>query len=197
LFLDPVIFVEEPAVDSKNYFDTIASQWDEMRRTLFSENVREMAYAVAGVQAGDLTADIGAGTGFVTEGLLERGARVIAVDQSAEMLRELERKFGSTGRVECRAGTAEALPLQEGEVQFVFANMYLHHVECPAAAIREMARILQPDGELIITDMDAHTYEFLRIEQHDRWLGFARSDVQRWFEAAGLEEVVVKEVGET
>jgi ubiquinone/menaquinone biosynthesis C-methylase UbiE len=184
-------------MDSKEYFDTIASQWDEMRSTFFSDNVRETAYAAAGMDAGCLAADIGAGTGFITEGLVERGVRVIAVDQSREMLDELERKFSPSGKVECRVGSAETLPIEDGIIDYGFANMYLHHVEDPQAAIAEMVRILKPGGKLIITDMDAHTYEFLRLEQHDRWLGFIHPDVRRWFEAAGMEDVVVKELGDT
>lgn len=184
-------------MDSKEYFDLVASRWDEMRSALFSENVREMAYEAAGVEAGCLAADIGAGTGFITEGLVEHGVSVIAVDQSLAMIEELKRKFGITGTVEGRVGMAESLPLEDGAVDYGFANMYLHHVEDPQTAIREMARILKPGGKLVITDMDTHAYEFLRTEQHDRWLGFAHSDVRRWFEAAGLEDVVIKQMDET
>ena len=69
--------------------------------------------------------------------------------------------------------------------------MVLHHAEDPPAAIREMARALKPGGTLVITDADSHTHEWLLTEQHDRWLGFARADVSRWFQEAGLEEVSV------
>jgi len=48
--------------------------------------------------------------------------------------------------------------------------MYLHHVEDPPAAIKEMVRILKPGGKIVITDADEHNYEFLRTEQQDRWL---------------------------
>jgi SAM-dependent methyltransferase len=74
--------------------------------------------------------------------------------------------------------------------------MYLHHTERPAQAIREMARILKPGGALVITDLDEHSFEFLRAEQHDRWMGFRRDDVRRWFEQAGLQNVRVDCAGE-
>jgi ubiquinone/menaquinone biosynthesis C-methylase UbiE len=74
--------------------------------------------------------------------------------------------------------------------------MYLHHVASPPQAIKEMVRLLKPGGKLVITDLDAHNFEFLRTEQHDRWLGFRREDVRRWFTAAGLKNVVVDCVGE-
>jgi ubiquinone/menaquinone biosynthesis C-methylase UbiE len=176
---------------SKAYFDDVATQWDQMRQNFFPEATRERAFAVAGVQPGKLAADIGAGTGFISEGLLQRDVRVIAVDQSEAMLAEMQKKFAAGSSIEYRMGESENLPILDNTVDYVFANMYLHHVESPSKAIREMARILSPKGVLVITDLDEHPFEFLRIEQHDRWLGFKRDDVRLWFEEAGLKEVMV------
>lgn len=182
-------------MSSKEYFDQVASQWDQMRASFFSVAVREKALEIAGVQAGEKAADIGAGSGFISEALLRRGIAVVAVDQSEEMLAEMKHKFPDAA-VEYRAGEAERLPLTDGEVDYAFANMYLHHVESPGKAIAEMVRILKPGGRLVITDLDEHNYEFLRSEQHDRWMGFKRADVQGWLETAGLKQVVVASVGE-
>jgi len=66
---------------SKEYFDAIGGGWDEMQQRFFSTAVREKALSVAAVDSGKVAADIGAGTGFITEGLHERGLKVIAVDQ--------------------------------------------------------------------------------------------------------------------
>jgi ubiquinone/menaquinone biosynthesis C-methylase UbiE len=183
-------------MSSTQYFDQVADQWDTMRQGFFSETVRETAYTVANVQTGTLAADVGAGTGFLTEGLLQRGVQVIAIDQSQAMLTQMQQKFGLRGKVDYRQGTSEHLPVEDGMVDYAFANMYLHHVESPAVAIREMARMLKPGGKLVITDLDEHQFEFLRTEHHDRWMGFQRADVARWFEKAGLTRVKVDCVGE-
>jgi ubiquinone/menaquinone biosynthesis C-methylase UbiE len=182
---------------SRQYFDQVAQQWDQMRQSFFSEAVREKAYAVAGVQADQTAADIGAGTGFISEGLLRRGLQVVAVDQSAAMLEEMKRKFAQFAGADYRLGEAESLPLPDGAVDYVFANMYLHHVASPLQAVKEMARLLKPGGKLVITDLDEHSFEFLRTEQHDRWPGFQREDVRRWFTEAELKNVAVDCVGES
>jgi ubiquinone/menaquinone biosynthesis C-methylase UbiE len=179
-------------MSSKQYFEDIASKWDDMRSSFFPESVREKAAAKAGVKAGSVAADLGAGSGFVTEELLKHGAKVIAVDQAEQMLEIMRHKFGPNASVEYRLGEAQRLPIESGMVDSTFANMYLHHVEHPAVAIKEMTRIVKPGGKVVITDLDEHNFEFLVTEQHDRWMGFKREDVKRWFEEAGLKNVSVE-----
>lgn len=112
------------------------------------------------------------------------------------MLVELGAAFGCPS-LEGRQGEAESLPIDDLSVDCAFANMFLHHVESPPAAIEEMARILKPGGVLVITDMDEHDFDFLLTEQHDRWAGFDRSDIREWFLGAGLRDVKVGPVGST
>ena len=183
-------------MSSKPYFDEIARQWDQMRDGFFSEAIREEALAVAGVQRGMVAADLGAGTGFITEGLVRAGLQVIAVDESEAMLETMRKKFSGIEGIDYRVGEAETLPIPSGGVDYAFANMYLHHVAAPSKAIKEMARILKPGGKLVLTDLDEHPFEFLRLEQYDRWLGFKRQDVQQWLIEAGLKDVAVDCVGE-
>ncbi len=182
-------------MSSKDYFGKVAERWDEMRQEFFSEEVRNKAYEVAEVEVGKVAADIGAGTGFITEGLVMKGVKVIAVDQSEEMLSMMRNKFIELDNIEFRSGDAECLPLEDYEVDYVFANMFLHHVEDPSKAINEMVRILKPGGKLVITDLDIHEFEFLKTEQFDKWMGFNREDVKKWYLSAGLKDVIVYCVG--
>lgn len=178
---------------NKAYFDQVAKQWDQMRSTFFSQSVREIAYLAADIQPGKRAADIGAGTGFVTEGLLIKGLEVIAVDHSRAMLAELKNKFPT---LDCRFGESEELPIPDQAVDYVFANMYLHHVKRPFVAIREMTRILKSNGNLVITDLDAHNFMFLKLEHHDRWMGFERQTVSDWLKNSGLHQIRVDPVNQ-
>lgn len=180
---------------TREYFDHVAGQWDEMRRCFFGEGVRVAAVKAAELRPGAIVADVGTGTGFLAEAALDLGARVIGIDISEGMLEQARSRFAGRS-FEARRGGTDALPLADGEVDAVVANMVLHHAPDPPAAIREMARALRPGGRLVITDADSHTHEWLRTEQHDRWLGFARPDVSRWFSDAGLESVSVGDTAE-
>ena len=173
---------------SQAYFDEVAAKWDGMRSEFFSETVRERAIAAVGIGPSMRALDVGAGTGFVTHALMAAGAHASAIDASPKMVEFL----GARG-IDARVGDAESLPFSDGVFDRAFANMCLHHVERPAVAIREMARVLKPGGRLAITDLDTHSFEFLRVEHHDRWMGFARADVGRWLRDAGLVDVKVED----
>jgi ubiquinone/menaquinone biosynthesis C-methylase UbiE len=181
--------------ETRQYFDTVADQWDDMRRTFFGDGLRDAAIQAAGIRAGSLVADVGTGTGFIAEGALAARARVIGIDSSEKMLAQVRARF--LGRAfEACAGDLDSLPLETDEADAVLANMVLHHATDPKHAIREMVRGLKPGGRIIITDADTHTHEWLRTEQHDRWLGFERTDIARWFEQAGLVDVAVVDTRE-
>lgn len=134
-------------MSSKEFFDRVARDWDEMREGYYSDDVRVGALAAAGVESGKTAADVGAGTGFISQGLIQEGLRVIAVDQSEAILNEMKRKFGDIDAIDYRVGNAQDLPVPDQAVDYTFANMCLHHVESPPDAIREMARILRPGAD--------------------------------------------------
>ena len=182
-------------MSSKDYFDRVAQDWDEMRESFFSDEVREEALSTATVQKGKIAADIGAGTGFISESLIQAGLQVIAVDQSEAILKEMKRKFAGIETIDYRVGQAQNLPIPDATVDYAFANMYLHHVESPPKAIAEMVRILKPGGKLVITDLDEHEFDFLREEHHDHWMGFKRADIEKWFQSSGLRDIYIDSIG--
>jgi len=169
----------------RGYFDEIAPRWDDMRRTYFSEGVRDRALSEARVQPGKLAADVGAGTGFITEGLIGHGVEVLAIDESLPMLQVLRRKAFGAAACTVASGAPNVSPFVPARWTMFFANMCLHHVVHPAAAIGEMARILKKGGTLTITDLDEHAFAFLTEERTDRWMGFKKEDTRTWFAEAG------------
>ncbi len=179
-------------MSSREYFERISGKWDKMRQDFFSEALREKAILAADAQSGKIAADVGAGTGFITEGLIQKGIHVIAVDQSKAMLHNMRIKFKDSNLVDLRLGEADRLPIDDETVHYVFANMLLHHVEHPLLAIKEMARVLKKDGKLVITDLDEHEFKFLKNEQHDRWMGFKKEDLRRWLTEAGFKKIKIE-----
>lgn len=176
---------------SLDYFEDISDDWDTMRTEFFSDNIRVKAFAKAELNDGCTVADIGAGSGFITEGLLNKNVKIKAIDQSPAMIEVMKKKFIDHTNIEYLIGDAENLPLEANSIEYAFCNMYLHHVSAPAKAIKEIYDKLKLGGKLVITDLDKHEDRFLILEQYDKWLGFDRNDIKKWFEEAGFKDVEI------
>ncbi len=88
--------------------------------------------------------DLGAGTGKFSLRLLATGAKVIAVEPAPAMLQELRREFPV---VEAREGIAEAIPCPTASMDVVICAQAFHWF-ANAQAVREINRVLKPDGML-------------------------------------------------
>ncbi len=182
---------------SASYFEQVADEWDTLRAGYFPEALREAAIAKAYLRPEMAVADIGTGTGFVAAGLAPLVREVYAVDASPAMLEAARRNLGTFGNVTYRVADGAALPFEDGSLDAIFANMYLHHCPDPQAAIAEMVRVLRPGGRLAITDLDRHDHEWMRTEMADEWLGFDRGQVRSWLRGAGLVNVIVDCTGQS
>jgi arsenite methyltransferase len=181
---------------SAPYFAQVAEQWDQLRQGYFTEAVRQAAIDRAYLHPQMVVADVGAGTGFVSAGLAPLVQHVHLLDGSAAMLEVARRNLAGFNNLSFHLADGLALSLPDASVDVVFANMYLHHCPDPLAAMRELVRILRPGGRLVLTDMDSHSYEWLKTEMSDLWLGFERAQIRAWFEQAGLVNVLVESTGE-
>jgi SAM-dependent methyltransferase len=85
--------------------------------------------------------DLGAGTGRLTERLLELSLDVVAV----EPLDEMRAHVPAAARAV--SGTAEAIPLGDGAVDVVVVGQAFHWFDAPVA-MREIARVLRPGGRV-------------------------------------------------
>lgn len=180
---------------SLDYFQEVSEDWDEMASSFFGDAPRNQIMSIAKMSSIRTVADIGCGTGYLTEAFKNHPAQVFAIDQSTEMLKQMAVRFKDNKNIVYLPGSSDNLPLEDESMDMVMANMYLHHVEDPAVAIKEMARLLRPGAQLIFTDLDKHDHEFLITEQHDRWMGFEREDIKIWLQEAGLEEIILDCVG--
>ncbi|HTU79579.1 MAG TPA: class I SAM-dependent methyltransferase [Solirubrobacteraceae bacterium] len=88
--------------------------------------------------------DVGAGTGKLTEALLDAGHRVIAVEPLAQMRAILAARLPRASALE---GTAEALPLADASVDAVTVGAAFHWFD-QAAALAEIRRVLRAPGVL-------------------------------------------------
>lgn len=89
--------------------------------------------------------EIGAGTGKLTQQLVERGLAVVAVEPVAEMRRRL---VADVPGVEVVDGAAENLPVEAGSFDTVVVGQSFHWFDF-RASLDEIVRVLRPGGHLV------------------------------------------------
>jgi len=149
------------------HFDSTASYWDAVysERDLQGAIYQQRQAAVLGYVDAALARrdraqqigralEIGCGAGHLTVRLGERNLMVNAVDASlamVELTADQVRQAGQQGRVDVSLADVHALPFEADKFDLVVAVGVIPWLHSPARAIAEMARVLRPGGQLILT----------------------------------------------
>jgi SAM-dependent methyltransferase len=156
-------------------------------RWLYRAKARALERALCGVPADARALDVGCGTGWVVGRLLERGHEVEGCDIAAVAVERLARMEPRARFFETALG-AEPLPRPDGSFGLVTALDVLYHLPDDTEfehAVRDLARVLEPAGTLVVTDglgeRDRDPAAHVRFRSRPRWEAAAR--------AAGLRGV--------
>ena len=122
-----------------------ATDYDELRPTYAPEAIRWVAER-ARLEPGSLVVDLAAGTGQLSRRFVPLGVRVVAVEPAANMRAVLATNLPDVTAV---GGTAEAIPLDDGQADAVVIGNAFHHFGAEAA-FAEIRRVLRPGGALAL-----------------------------------------------
>jgi len=172
-------------VKVQTFFRGAAATWDHAREALVGR--RTDLLALLDLFDADWTVgDLGCGTGHISEALAPVVKRVIAVDESSNMLSAARRRLGAFENVEIRTGSLETLPIENEELDVALLFMVTHFVPEPVKVLAELRRTLAPRGRLLITDLTAHAEEEYSLKSGHIWQGFAEEQLRAWVTDAGL-----------
>ncbi|HXV37760.1 MAG TPA: ubiquinone/menaquinone biosynthesis methyltransferase [Myxococcota bacterium] len=152
--LDPLPPIGEKRARVRAMFDRIAPRYDRLNRLIslgLDQRWRRCALERIRVGQGDRVLDLACGTGDLIELALARGAQVIGVDFSLEMLRA-SRERGI--RAALLQADAEALPLPDGAATVATCGFALRNFVDLSAVFAELARVLEPGGRLAFIEVD-------------------------------------------
>ncbi len=185
---------DQRAEQSQAFFARYADKFRQQQELiadyeLYAEPTAQLLFTTA-FDAHATALEIGPGDGAFLAELAPRFRTVFALDNSEEMLAR-SRASAATNQlhnVEFIFGeTREALNRQL-KVDAIILNMVLHHVARPADIFRDSAKLLNPRGCLVISDLSLHDQHWVRENCGDLWLGFESSELTEWAASAGFEE---------
>lgn len=173
---------------ARSFYAGVAERWEDLRAELYGRRFTEAALAAL-LPRDWIVADLACGAGDVAVRLAPRVKRVVAVDASPEMLETARRRARGLANIELHEADLTALPIRDASVDAALLVLALTHVEDPAAAAIEMARILRPGGRSVVVDLLRHDRDEFRREMGQLRNGFGADELAGLLAKADLIEV--------
>jgi SAM-dependent methyltransferase len=157
-------------------FGNVATLYDRVRPE-YSKAALDRVCTAVDLERASKVLDLAAGTGKLTRALAARFEHVVAVEPD-DAMRSLIRD------VEAYDGTAERIPFPDGSFDAVFVGEAFHWFDGPAA-LSEIARVLRPNGGLVLL---WNTWWETEPRIPERALELLREPYERSGRAAMVEE---------
>lgn len=156
--------------DAKQRFSARVADYIRYRPGYPSEMIA-LLRAECGLRSGHVVADLGSGTGFLSELFLKNGNRVYGVEPNAAMRAAGEEYLASYEGFSSVDGSAEATTLDDGSIDFVTAGQAFHWFH-PEATHAEFRRILKPNGWIVVAYNDRELHSPFALAYEDLLVKF-------------------------
>lgn len=182
---------------AQSYFRAHAADWDRIRTLYVAEEEVEAAI-VAALEARPMRffLDLGTGTGRMLELFTRHYERGLGLDVNQSMLAYARSRLNKAGlgNAEVRHGDLYNIALPDMTADAIVMHQVMHFLSEPAQAVREAARVLAPQGRLLIVDFAPHELEELRERHAHERLGFSKAQVQEWLAESGLHPLETRDL---
>ncbi len=150
------------------------------------ETNRSIFLRLLAPRAGERIVDVGAGNGKIAALVASKGCEVHAIEPNQKRLDQLRRELPA---VESKLASSEKIPYPDGYFDKVYSTLALHHFSDRSQSVREFARILKPQGLLLIAEIRPSSARgrLLRFLEN----GILRADL-KFLEMGTLGELVAE-----
>lgn len=170
------------------FYRFVSTSYDRLNAPFWNESMRSQALELAKLNRPDLMVlDVGAGTGFTTEGLIKNvnPKCITMLDQSPHQL-EQSRQKASLSQFKKLLGDAEDLPFPTDTFDRYVSAGSIEYWPKPQQAIAEAYRVLKPGGIALIVGPLERRNIFARWF-FSSWMLFpSEADYCRWYKQAGF-----------
>lgn len=173
-------------------FDERAKDWDSDPKKV--ERARAVAEAIrkeVPLSTNITALEYGCGTGLLSFALQEDLGQITLADTSQGMLDVLSEKIASAGVTNMHPVrldlSTDSLPAEKYHI--TYSLMVLHHVHDARGILGRFYDVLEPNGYLVVADLDKEDGSFHTDGTTDVHKGFGRNELQNWVEDAGFENV--------
>ena len=157
-----------PVTDATHRFSNRVENYLRYRPR-YPRKVIDLLTDECGLTSDSIIADIGSGTGILTELFLANGNRIFGIEPNLEMRQAAERLLKQYPLFTSIAGTAEDTTLPDQSVDFITAGQAFHWFDRDRCR-HEFRRILRPGGWVVLVWNDRRTDTTPFLADYERLL---------------------------
>jgi demethylmenaquinone methyltransferase/2-methoxy-6-polyprenyl-1,4-benzoquinol methylase len=181
--------VLENKARARLFYKYLSKVYDQVNPFIWDEEMRDEALSMLDIARGDRVLDVGCGTGFGTEGLLEHTDDVHGLDQSIHQMEKAFEKFGKHDRVNFYRGDAERLPFADDSFDVLWSSGSIEYWPNPVEALEEFRRIVHPGNRVLVVGPDYPKSGVFQRLADAIMLFYDEEEAQQMFEAAGFVDI--------
>jgi ArsR family transcriptional regulator len=146
------------------------------------------------LELGDVL-DVASGDGALAQLLAPRARTLTCVDLSERVVAAGRVRLADQSHARVLQGDMHELPLADASVDLVLLLQALPFSEQPGPVLNEAARVLRPQGRLLLTCLDQHEHRSVVAPFGHRNLGFLPADLRRLLADAGFHDTRITSGG--
>ena len=179
----------EDKANARLFYKYLSKVYDRINPFIWNEAMRDDALEWFAIDETDRVLDVGCGTGFATEGLLQHTDTVHGLDQSRHQMEKAFAKFGARDRVRFYRGDAERLPFADDSFDKIWSSGSIEYWPNPVDALAEFRRVVKPGGRVLVVGPDYPDTPLFQRLADAIMLFYGEDEAQRMFEAAGFVDI--------
>ena len=188
-------------IETLQHFDSTANCYDKSHDGRFTQSMYQpILKELLKMPRGKLL-DLGCGNGNMLVRLRNTRFELYGADLSSEMIKEAQCRLGLDASL--MVADAENLPYEDSLFDILLCNASFHHYPNPRKALREMYRVLKPNGALLIGEGYAAwplrafiNYSFRYSDSGD-FHTYGQKELSTLLSESGFQSVEIKKIGFT